>query len=139
MLAASSPLDVTAPECRLLQELTVCGYSIIIMLAHKCTPLHLRTQSDSDNHIEQPLSMSESDCVQSMFRSGVHLWATYDLLQCLLFIAASFSFCVVHATSRAAVAAEAISRNKLVVLFNSKLDLDLSPSTLPQTLPALVY
>ena len=64
--------------------------------------------------------MSESDCVRSMFRSGVHLWATYDLLRCLPFIAASFSFCVVHATSRAAVAAEAISRNKLVVLFDSK-------------------
>ena len=62
------------------------------------------------------------------------------LLRCLLFIAASFSFwySTCHIPGRLNVAADAISCNKLVVLFDSKPDLNPSPSTLLQTLPVLV-
>ena len=62
------------------------------------------------------------------------------LLRCLLFIAASFSFwySTCHIPGRLNVAADAISCNKLVVLFDSKPDLNPSHSTLPQTLPVLV-
>ena len=85
--------------------------------------------------------VSDNEAVVAVLNSGyARDGVLTHLLRCLFFIAASFSFwySACHIPGRLNVAADAISRNKLVVLFDSNPDLNPSPSTLPQTLPMLV-
>ena len=85
--------------------------------------------------------VSDNEAVVAVLNSGyARDGVLMHLLWCLFFIAASFSFwySACHIPGRPNIAADAISRNKLVVLFDSKPDLNPSPSTLPQTPPVLV-
>jgi len=62
-------------------------------------------------------------------------------LRCLFFIAAAsfnFWFCATHIPGKLNVAADAISHDKLVSLFEGRPDLERSPSVIPQMLPRLV-
>jgi len=85
--------------------------------------------------------VSDNEAVVQVLNAGhAREESLSHLLRCLFFIAASFNFwfCATHIPGKLNVAADAISRDKLVSLFEGRPDLERSPSVIPQMLPRLV-